>query len=59
MIKLSPLEFTCRNLTDEKLRDINHLISQVEWTNLDKGNINTAFQQFHDELNNILDKLPL
>ena len=54
--KSIPLEFTCRNLTDEKFRDINHLLSQLDWTNLDKENVNTAFQKFHEELNNILDK---
>ena len=55
--KTVPLKFTYRNLTDEKIRDINHLIIQVEWTNLDEENVNIAFQQFHDKLNNILDKI--
>ena len=44
--KSIPLEFTCRNLTDEKIRNINHLMTQEDWTNLDKENVNIAFQQF-------------
>ena len=51
------LEFTCQNLTDEKIRNINHLMTQENWTNLDKENVNIAFQQFHDKLDHILDKI--
>ena len=55
--KFTPLEFTCRNLTDEKLRDINYLLSQSNWTNLNNENVNNAFQMFHERLNSILDKV--
>ena len=55
--KSKPLEFTCRNLTDEKIRNINHLMTQENWTNLDNENVNIAFQQFQDKFNYILDKI--
>ena len=55
--KSIPLEFTCRNLTDEKIRNINHMMTQENWTNLDEENVNIAFQQFQDKLDHILDKI--
>ena len=33
------------------------MLSQLDWTTLDKENVNTAFQKFHEELNNTLDKI--
>ena len=55
--KFTPLEFTCRNLTDEKFKNINFLLSQVNWTTLDNNNVNNAFQMFHETLNSVLDKI--
>ena len=55
--KSIPLEFNCRKLTDDKIKDINNLLIQTNWTTLDKIDINRAFNGFHEKINSTLDEI--
>ena len=52
-----PLEFECRSLSKDRLHEINNLLLMTDWTNLHKDDVNIAFSEFQNRVENCIDKI--
>ena len=50
-----PLEFECRSLSKDRLHEINNLLLTTDWTTLHKDNVNIAFSEFQNRVENCID----
>ena len=48
------LEFTCRSLNHDNIRQINNLLLMTDWSNLHKSDVNIAFSELQNRIDNCI-----
>ena len=49
-----PLEFTCRSLNHDNIKQINNLLLMTDWSNLHKLDVNIAFSELQNRIDNCI-----
>ena len=49
-----PLEFTCRLLNHDNIRQINNLLLMTDWSNLHKSDVNIDFSELQNRIDNCI-----
>ena len=55
--KKIPTKVTTRALNDQKIKQLNEALNEQDWTKLHSMDLNEAYEQFHQTLQSVLDKV--